>query len=118
MRMLEDMAGVGEQPCCLCIDANIDSSEVLEKAVRSGRWVDLGERFPDDQGRPYLTYSNDKRWDKVSREKGCTRPDRILVNRIANEMVTSFTVVRDARVPSHLPLKVTFDAKRLDQNSM
>ena len=111
-RMFEDAAEVGEQPVILCIDSNQKTSEVINAAIRSGRYVDVAQKYADQDG-PEPTYCNDPKWDKKTRKEGATTPDRIIVNRIAWDMITHFEVVRDAQWPGHLPLLIEMNGEMI-----
>ena len=56
-----------------------------------------------------------KNWDKRSRGRKVTRPDRILANKLAMEMIKSFQIVRESTLPGHLPLKLSLDTAPLKQ---
>ena len=43
------------------------------------------------------------------------RPDRILANKLAMEMIKSFQIVRESTLPGHLPLKLTLKTAPLKQ---
>ena len=118
-RMLEDLARLGDQPVILCLDTNRSESEVLEEAVKNGRYVDVGKMAGGTEG-PEPTRCNDPKWDKFSREgdQKPTRPDKILVNRIAWEMIKKdakgnicFKLKRDSKIPGHIPLEIELDAE-------
>ena len=61
------------------------------------------------------TYAGFKNWDKRSRGRSVTRPDRILANKLAMEMIQSLQVVRESILPGHLPLKLTLNTAPLQQ---
>ena len=61
------------------------------------------------------TYAGFKNWDKVSRGRNVTRPDRILANKLVMEMIKSFHIVRESTLPGHLPLKLTLNTAPLQQ---
>lgn len=71
-------------------------------------------RFATKDG-PEWTYGGLKTWDKASPGTKVTRPDRILTNKIAADLVTGFEVVRTSSLPGHLPLKVTLQVDRLHE---
>ena len=77
-------------------------------------WVDVGTRYTaEDEAEP--TYAGFKNWDKKSRGRNVTRPDRILANKLAMEMIQSFQIVRESILPGHLPLKLTLSTAPLQQ---
>ena len=55
--------------------------------------------------------------DRQSRGRKITRPDRILANRLAMEMIKSLKIVRERTLPGHLPLKLTLNTAPLKQRS-
>jgi len=116
-RMLEDCARVGEQPVILCLDTNMRKSGVLEAAIQSGRYIDVAEKFAGKDG-PEPTYCQDKKWDKEARGEGKTRPDRILVNRVAWEMVTGFRLWKECIIPGHIPLELTLNGNAIAKTQM
>ena len=42
-----------------------------------------------------------------------TRPTRILANRVAAQLVTSYEVLRQYKFPAHLPIRIELDCTRL-----
>ena len=58
-----------------------------------GTWVDVGTRYTtEDEAEP--TYAGFKNWDKRSRGRKVTIPDRILANKLAMGIFKSFRIVR------------------------
>ena len=55
---------------------------------KDGEWVDLGKRFAGAEG-PEPTYGGKKTWDRKTRGQYVTRPDRVLANRMAAQMVVN-----------------------------
>ena len=68
-RMFEDAAEVGEQPVVMCIDSNQKSSEVIDAAIRSGRYVDVGIKYADQDG-PAPNYCNDPKIGQKNKKGG------------------------------------------------
>ena len=108
--ILADASKLGEQAVFLCMDTNSSSSAILEAAIKTGRWVDVGQQFGEE-----LTFCNDRKWDKFEHISGATRPDRILANRPAWTLVKGFEIVRNSTFRGHLPLKITLNAKKIAQ---
>ena len=127
VRMMEDAAGQGNQPVILCLGTNQSrGSTVVEEAIRTGRYVDVAERSAGPEG-PEPTFCQDDemlikgkkvKWDKFTRGPGKTRPDRILVNRVAWELIRSFRLVRESRIPGHIPLEITIDCEAINETEM
>ena len=65
--------------------------------------------------KPTYTHIAMEKWDKYKRGPGFTRPDGILANKIAADVITAFLVRRDSTLPSHLPLEVRMQVERLDR---
>ena len=77
-------------------------------------WVDVGTRYTTEDGAE-PTYAGFKNWDKRSRGRNVTRPDRVLANKLAMEMIQSFQIVRESILPGHLPLKLTLNTAPFQQ---
>jgi exonuclease III len=103
---------LGQEPVILCLDSSttIQASLVLNQAIASKHWIDLGAYFTKDS--PEFTFSSDPAWDKISGGKGITRPDLILVNATALHMCKSFRLHRDLTVKGHLGLQVEISLSR------
>ena len=90
-RAITDAASLGDQAFFLCTDLNMTEAVSIDEALMTGTWVDVGTRYTtEDEAEP--TYAGFKNWDKRSRGRNVTRPDRILANKLAMEMIQSFQV--------------------------
>ena len=95
-------------------DINMSEAVSIDEALMTGTWIDVGTRYTtEDEAEP--TYAGFKNWDKRSRGRNVTRPDRILANKLAMETIKSFQIVRESTLPGHLPLKLTFNTAPLKQ---
>ena len=113
-RAFSDVAALGDQAFFLCADTNLRDSVAIDDAVMTGNWFDVGTRCAEeDEAAP--TFAGFKNWDKHTRGRSVTRPDRILANKIAMEMIKSFEVLRESTLPGHLPLKLTLKTAPLKQ---
>ena len=113
-RAFTDAASLGDQAFFLCTDLNMTEAVSVDEALMTGTRVDVGTRYTtEDEAEP--TYAGFKNWDKRSRGRNVTRPDRILANKLAMEMIQSFQVVRESIFPGHLPLKLTLNTAPLQQ---
>ena len=93
----------GDQAFFLCTDINTTEAVSNDEALMTGTWIDVGTRYTtEDEAEP--TYAGFKNWDKRSRGRKVTRPDRILANKLAMEMIKSFQIVRESTLLGHLPL--------------
>ena len=113
-RMLEDVARLGEQPVVLCLDTNQHESAVLDEAIQSGRYIDVAKKLAGREG-PDPTWSQDLKWDKISRGSGKTRPDKVIVNRVAWDMIKNFRLRRESRIPGHIPIEIELDAEMISE---
>ena len=113
-RAFTDAVALGDQAFFLCADINMSEAVSVDEALMTGTWIDVGMRYTiEDEAEP--TYAGFKDWDKRSRGRKVTRPDRILANKLAMEMIKSFQIVRESALPSHLPLKRTLNTAPLKQ---
>ena len=118
-RYLEKVFGhaskLGQQPILICMDANtsVSGSQCLSCALATGRWVDLGAHFTNNNPQP--TFCSDKKWDKLSWSKNVTRPDLIFANSAAVAICESFRIRRDLSPKGHLGLEVTINCQKICQ---
>ena len=113
-RVFTDAAALGDQAFFLCADINMTEAVSIDEALMTGTWIDVGTRYTtEDEAEP--TCAGFKNWDKRSRGRKVTRPDRILANKLAMEMIKSFHIVRESTLPVHLPLKLTLKTAPLKQ---
>ena len=114
-RVFAHASGLGQQPVLLCMDANstIHASHCLSLAVTSGKWIDLGSYFTNNNPEP--TFGTSKKWDKISWSKHVTRPDYIFVNQAALSIGQSFRIRRDLSPRGHLGLEVTIKVGKVCQ---
>ena len=100
----------------LCADINMSEAVSIDEALMTGNWIDIGTRYTaEDEAEP--TYAGFKNWDKQSRGRKITRPDRILANKLAMEMIESSEVVMESILPGHLPSKLTLNRAPLKQRN-
>ena len=79
-KLKTDAASLGDQAFFLCTDLNMTEAVSIDEALMTGTWVDVGTRYTtEDEAEP--TYAGFKNWDKRSRGRNVTRPDRILANK-------------------------------------
>ena len=113
-RAFTDVASLGDQAFFLCADINMTEAVSIGEALMTETWIDVGTRYTtEDEAEP--TYAGFKNWDKRSRGRKVTRPDRILANKLPMEMIKSFQIVRESTLPGHLPLKLTLNTAPLKQ---
>ena len=96
------------------MDTNSSNSEVIDAAIATGKWIDVGAVYAPQSG-PEWTYGGEKNWDKISPGSKVTRPDRVLANRIGAQMILGFETVKDSTAPNHLPLKITLSVRVIMQ---
>ena len=107
-RALTDAAALGDQAFFLCAYINMTEAISIDEALITGTWIDVGTRYTsEDEAEP--TRAGFERGRKV------TRPDRILANKLAMEMIKSCQIVRESTLPGHLPLKLTKNTAPLKQ---
>ena len=111
-RAFTDAAALGDQAFFLCAD--LRESVAVDDAVKTGDWINVGTRYAEeDEVAP--TYAGFRNCDKHTRGRSVTRPDRILANKIAMEMIKFNEVLRESTLPGHLPLKLTLNTAPLKQ---
>ena len=109
-----DATALGDQAVFLCADINMTEAASIDEALMTGTCIDVGTRCAEgDEAEP--TYAGFKNWDKRSRGRKVTRPERIWANKLAMEMIRSFEIVRESTLPGHLPLKLTLNTAPLKQ---
>ena len=111
-RAFTDAAALGDQSFFLCAD--LRESVAIDDAVKTGDWIDVGTRYAEED-EVASTQAGFKNCDKHTRGRSVTRPDRILANKIAMEMIKSIEVLRESTLPGHLPLKLTLNTAPLKQ---
>ena len=74
-KVLSHATGLGDQPVLICMDANssIQASHCLTLATNSGKWIDLGAHYTNNQPGP--TFGASKDWDRVTWGPNVSRPD-------------------------------------------
>ena len=113
-RAFTDAAAFGDQAFFLCADINMTEAVSIDEAMMRGAWIDVGTRYTtEDEAEP--TFAGFKNWDKRSRIRKVTRPERILANKLAMEMIKSFQIVTESTLPGHLPLRLTLNTAPLKQ---
>ena len=114
-RAFTDAAALGDQAVFFwCANINMTDAVSIDEALMIGTWIDVGTRYAEeDEAEP--TYAVFKNWDKRSRGRKATRPDRILANKLAMATIKSFEVLRESTLPRHLSLKLTLSTTPLQQ---
>ena len=80
-RAFADAAALGHQAFFLCADINMSDAVSIDEALMTGTWIDVGTRYTtEDEAEP--TYAGFKNWDKRSRGRKVTRPDRVLATKL------------------------------------
>ena len=110
----DDAAAIGDQAVFLCAAINMTEAVSIDEALMTWTWIHVGTRYAEtEEAEP--TNAGFKNWDKRSRGRKVTRPDRILANKRAMKMIKSFEVLRESTLPRHLSLKFTLSTTPLKQ---
>ena len=106
-RVLDDTTLLDKNdPIIICMDTNSKDSRMLRRAINTGQWFDVAEIFSTSE--PEATFCARKDWDKKEKGKGITRPDRVLINGAAKEMIRGYRLVKEAKFPGHIPIEIQF----------
>ena len=77
-----------------------DQAFFLYEALMTGTWIDVGTRYTtEDEAEP--TYAGFKNWDKRSRGRKVTRPDRILEHKLRSPSSETDFEHSTAQVKNH-----------------
>ena len=103
----------GRAPYVLCMDANIalDKSDVLSRAIASGRWVIAADSLGVGIDSTCPAYGRDKTWDRMSWAPHCSRIDMILLNQPAMHISSGCRLVRDKAFTQHVGTELKMDIK-------
>ena len=113
-RAFTDAAALGDQAVFLCADINMTEAVSIDEALMTGTWTGVGTRYAEeDEAEP--TCAGFKNWEKRSRGRKVTRPDRILAHKLSMEMIKSLEVLRESILPRHLSFKLTLSTTPLKQ---
>ena len=99
--VFEAAACVGDGPCLVLGDFNLQESSQLHVVLTTGRWVNVASVFGMHQETTFLGH------------QGASRIDYVIANRTAVALVHSFHINKDLGFPGHAALEV-----RLRTNSV
>ena len=105
-KVLSRATGLSDQPVLICMDANssIQASHCLTLATNSGKWIDLGAHYTNNQPAP--TFGASKDWGRVTWGPNVSRPDYMFGNPALLCLCETFKIRRDLSPKGHLGLEL------------